>query len=62
MVKRTDGVKSVPQIFIDGDNIGGYDDLVELETSGKLNQILGTEENLDQIWDLVIVGGQVQLV
>lgn len=56
MVKRTDGVKSVPQIFIDGDNIGGYDDLVELETSGKLNQILGTEENLDQIWDLVIVG------
>lgn len=32
--------RSVPQIFIDQDHVGGYDELVKLQTSGKLCQRL----------------------
>ena len=28
--------KSTPQIFIDGDHIGGFDELVELDQGGRL--------------------------
>ncbi|ANC34602.1 Glutaredoxin-3 [Anaplasma phagocytophilum] len=35
MVERS-GRKTVPQIFIDGESIGGCDDLYELYESGKL--------------------------
>ncbi|MDR3522602.1 MAG: glutaredoxin 3 [Acetobacteraceae bacterium] len=39
--KRT-GRTSVPQIFIAGRHIGGCDDLVALERSGKLDALLAT--------------------
>ena len=32
--------RTVPQIFIDGQSIGGYDDLARLNASGKLNHQL----------------------
>ena len=32
--------KSVPQIFINSDHIGGLDDLKELDSSGKLDKLL----------------------
>ncbi|HJQ58700.1 MAG TPA: glutaredoxin 3 [Vineibacter sp.] len=32
---------SVPQIFIDGKHIGGSDELVALESEGKLDPLLG---------------------
>ena len=32
---------TVPQIFIDGKPIGGYDDAQELDASGELDQLLG---------------------
>ena len=35
------GQQTVPQIFIDSQPIGGYDDIAALETSGKLNSMLG---------------------
>ncbi|MGM0501005.1 MAG: glutaredoxin 3 [Bacillota bacterium] len=57
MIERTGGAKTVPQIFIDGDNIGGYDDLIELESEGRLTEMLGVEtDNLDKLWDVVIIG------
>lgn len=37
---RLSGRKTVPQIFINGKAIGGYDDLATLEKSGKLNELL----------------------
>lgn len=40
MIKRAGGRKTVPQIFIDGQHIGGCDDLYALETSGKLDALL----------------------
>jgi len=41
MVKRSGGVTSVPQIFIEGEHIGGCDDLYALESQGLLDQKLG---------------------
>jgi glutaredoxin 3 len=41
MVKRAGGRSTVPQIFIDGDHIGGSDELVALDRAGKLDPKLG---------------------
>ena len=41
MIKKANGMKTVPQIFIDGKHIGGNDKLQALEREGKLNSILG---------------------
>jgi glutaredoxin 3 len=39
--QRSGGRTSAPQIFIDGQHIGGCDDLMALDRSGKLDQLLG---------------------
>jgi len=39
-IKRSGGKTSVPQIFIDGAGIGGSDELVAMERSGKLDALL----------------------
>jgi glutaredoxin 3 len=41
MVRRAGGRTSVPQIFINGEHIGGSDELVALERAGKLDAKLG---------------------
>lgn len=41
MVQRASGRRTVPQIFIDGEHIGGSDELVALDRSGKLDGKLG---------------------
>ena len=41
MIKKSNGMRTVPQIFIDGQHIGGNDKLQDLEKDGKLNSILG---------------------
>lgn len=41
MVKRTGGPRTVPQIFIDGEHIGGCDDLHALDAKGALDAMLG---------------------
>ena len=40
LVDRT-GKRTVPQIFIDGQSVGGYTDLAALKSSGKLDEMLG---------------------
>jgi glutaredoxin 3 len=42
MTARAEGRTTVPQIFIDGQSIGGSDELVALEEEGKLDRLLGT--------------------
>jgi glutaredoxin 3 len=39
-MERSGGKTSVPQIFIDGQAIGGCDDLVALDKAGKLDPLL----------------------
>lgn len=40
MMRRSGGRMTVPQIFIDGQHIGGCDDLFELERVGRLDELL----------------------
>ncbi len=39
--RATGGARTVPQIIVDGKNIGGFDDLANLERSGELDVLLG---------------------
>ncbi len=41
MMARSGGRQTVPQIFIDGQHIGGSDELAALERDGKLDALLG---------------------
>ncbi|NEP87797.1 MAG: glutaredoxin 3 [Okeania sp. SIO2C2] len=41
MAVRANGRRSLPQIFINDQHIGGCDDLYGLEAQGKLDQLLG---------------------
>lgn len=41
MRERSGGINTVPQIFVDGKHIGGSDELLELETGGELDSMLG---------------------
>ena len=40
MLDRAGGRSTVPQIFIDGQHIGGSDDLAALDREGKLDALL----------------------
>lgn len=40
MLAKSNGRRTVPQIFIDGRHIGGYDDLYALEQAGRLDELL----------------------
>lgn len=40
MAKRAQGRRSMPQIFINDQHIGGCDDLYALDASGKLDPLL----------------------
>ena len=39
-IRRSAGVTSVPQIFIDGQRIGGCDELMSLDAQGRLDALL----------------------
>jgi glutaredoxin 3 len=41
MMRRAHGRTSVPQIFIDGEHIGGSDELAALDRAGRLDAKLG---------------------
>jgi glutaredoxin 3 len=39
-IMQASGRRTVPQIFIDGQSIGGFDELYQLEQSGELDVLL----------------------
>ena len=41
MLKKSNGARTVPQIFIEDYHVGGNNELQALERSGKLNPLLG---------------------
>lgn len=41
LVEKSEGRRTVPQIFIDGKPIGGYTDMMALQRSGQLAGLLG---------------------
>jgi glutaredoxin 3 len=40
MVRRAEGRRTVPQIFIDGRGIGGSEELQALDAAGRLDELL----------------------
>ena len=40
MIDRAGGRTTVPQVFIDGRHVGGYDDLAALDRQGRLDPLL----------------------
>jgi glutaredoxin 3 len=42
MIEKSGGETTFPQIFVDGKHIGGSDDMMALERSGRLDALLGT--------------------
>ena len=43
MIQRAGGRTSVPQIFIDGKGVGGFEDMVELDLDDGLDPLLGIQ-------------------
>lgn len=41
MLEKSGGRRTVPQIFINGTHVGGFDDLAAADRSGRLADILG---------------------
>ena len=46
LIERT-GRRTVPQIFIDGDPIGGFEELAALDASTRLADLVGDEDGDD---------------
>ena len=40
MIDKTNGKRTIPQIFFDNEHIGGYVEIRELEKNNKLNDFL----------------------
>jgi len=40
MIKKANGARTIPQIFIDEKHVGGYVELKDLENKGELEKIL----------------------
>ena len=56
MVERS-GRRSVPEIFLEGELVGGYDDLARLNATGELDRRLGREPvERRTLYDVAIVG------
>lgn len=49
MVARAHGRMTVPQIFINGAHVGGYDELAAAMRSGRLEQLLDAESRSDAL-------------
>ena len=40
MIEKTNGKRTIPQIFFDDQHIGGYDEIRALEKENKLQELL----------------------
>jgi alkyl hydroperoxide reductase subunit F len=57
MIRRSKR-RTVPQLLLDGESIGGYDDLANLNATGELDRRLGTETTTDltKLYDVAVIG------
>lgn len=42
LLRKSNGMRTVPQIFINGRHVGGCDNLYELEEKGELDRLLAS--------------------
>jgi thioredoxin reductase (NADPH) len=57
MLARSLGRKTVPEIFIDGKLIGGFDELRDLANKGELDRLLGLQEKPREISTRLVILG-----
>jgi NADH-dependent peroxiredoxin subunit F len=57
MVTRS-GRRTVPQLFLAGESLGGYDDLANLNATGELDRRLGLKRAVDltKVYDVAVIG------
>ncbi|MDF5734781.1 MULTISPECIES: glutaredoxin 3 [unclassified Nostoc] len=46
MAQRANGRRSLPQIFINDDHVGGCDDIHALDSQGKLDELLTSSNSI----------------
>jgi NADH-dependent peroxiredoxin subunit F len=57
MVERT-GRYNVPQIFVEGVLVGGYDELAQINATGTLDRVMGRRpSSLRPLYDVAVIGG-----
>jgi alkyl hydroperoxide reductase subunit F len=58
-MKKATGGGSIPQIVVDNKSIGGYGDLIHLEATGDLYELLGKPliDTPPPLYDVIIIGG-----
>ncbi len=57
MVERS-GRASVPQIFLNGAHVGGYDELAHITSTGLLDKAFGREPaEIKSVYDVAVIGG-----
>ena len=49
MVERANGRQTAPEVFIDDELVGGWDDTSELDATGELDEMLGIAEESDDV-------------
>lgn len=57
MLKRSRGRKTVPEIFIDGELMGGFDELRDLANKGELDRLLALREKPKEIKTRLVILG-----
>lgn len=59
MIEKSEGRRTVPQIFVNGKGLGGFDDIAALDHEGKLDEILNltqSEEHVTEHHRIIILG------
>lgn len=51
------GRSTVPQVFVRGQHVGGCDDTLAAQKSGKLLEMMKQEEEEKYDYDLIVIGG-----
>ncbi len=57
MVERAEGRKTAPEVFVDDELIGGWDETSALEETGELDEMLGIETDEEEAHRRLVVAG-----
>ncbi|MFC6904476.1 thioredoxin-disulfide reductase [Halalkalicoccus tibetensis] len=57
MVERAEGRKTAPEVFVDDELIGGWDETSALEETGELDEMLGIETGEEEAHRRLVIAG-----
>lgn len=56
-LKEVSGQRTVPNVFIRGKHVGGFDDVTKLQADGKLMELIVPPPSENYTYDLIVIGG-----